>query len=86
MHNGSRSMMNTRPPRPPNGFAGRQMRRTSGPTRQAPSNSHDARRNYERYIALAQAQAQSGDIVAAENYYQHAEHYFRSMSADRGTT
>jgi uncharacterized protein DUF4167 len=46
----------------------------------------NAQRNYERYLALAQAQAQSGDIVGAENYYQHAEHYYRSMSADRETT
>ena len=42
--------------------------------------------NYERYLALAQAQARSGDTIGAENYYQHAEHYFRSMSADRETT
>ncbi len=48
--------------------------------------SQNAQRNYERYLALAQAQAQSGDIVGAENYYQHAEHYYRSMSADRETT
>ncbi|MGB9001917.1 MAG: DUF4167 domain-containing protein [Pseudolabrys sp.] len=48
--------------------------------------SHNARRNYERYLALAQAEAQSGNTVAAENYYQHAEHYFRSMSSDRGAT
>jgi Domain of unknown function (DUF4167) len=26
------------------------------------------------------AEAQNGNTVAAENYYQHAEHYFRSMS------
>jgi hypothetical protein len=38
------------------------------------------------YIALAQAQAQSGDIIGAENYYQYAEHYFRAMSADREAT
>ena len=25
-------------------------------------------------------------MIRAENYYQHAEHYFRSMSSDRGTT
>jgi hypothetical protein len=25
------------------------------------------------------AQAQNGNTIAAENYYQHAEHYFRSM-------
>jgi hypothetical protein len=48
--------------------------------------SQNAQRSYERYLALAQAQAQSGDVVGAENYYQHAEHYFRSMSSDRETT
>ena len=47
--------------------------------------SHNARRNYERYVALAQAELQAGDRVAAENYYQHAEHYLR-MSSDRGAT
>jgi hypothetical protein len=25
-------------------------------------------------------------MIGAENYYQHAEHYFRSMSSDLGTT
>jgi hypothetical protein len=43
-------------------------------------------RNYERYLALARAEAQIGNTVAAENYYQHAEHYFRSMSSDKGAT
>jgi Domain of unknown function (DUF4167) len=42
--------------------------------------SEPAQRSYERYLALAQAQAQAGDRVGAESYYQHAEHYFRSMS------
>ncbi len=50
----------------------------------APSRgSHNARRDYERYLALAQAEVQAGDKVAAENYYQHAEHYFRSMSSEQ---
>lgn len=39
----------------------------------------DPRRNYERYLALARAEALAGDRIAAENYFQHAEHYFRSM-------
>ena len=39
----------------------------------------DAQRTYERYLALARAEAQTGDRVAAENYFQHAEHYFRAM-------
>ncbi|UPK39365.1 DUF4167 domain-containing protein [Bradyrhizobium sp. 186] len=37
------------------------------------------RRSYERYLALAHAEALNGDRIAAENYFQHAEHYFRSM-------
>ena len=44
--------------------------------------SQNARRNYERYLALARAEAQIGNTVGAENYYQYAEHYFRSMSSD----
>lgn len=39
----------------------------------------DAQRNYERYLALALAEVRTGDRIAAENYFQHAEHYFRSM-------
>jgi hypothetical protein len=38
---------------------------------------------FERYIALAQEAATSGDRVAAENLYQHAEHYFRLSNASR---
>jgi hypothetical protein len=30
-------------------------------------------------LALARAEAQNGNTIAAENYYQHAEHYFRLM-------
>jgi len=33
-------------------------------------------------LALARAEALIGNTVGAENYYQHAEHYFRSMSSD----
>ena len=36
-------------------------------------------------MAMAQAEILNGDIVAAENYYQHAEHYLRSMSPDTET-
>jgi hypothetical protein len=59
--------------------------RTRGRRHRAKQNgSGSAQRSYERYLALAQEEAQSGNIVAAENYYQHAEHYYRSMSRDRG--
>jgi hypothetical protein len=45
-----------------------------------PANAHRA---YERYLALAREASLAGDPVEAENFYQHAEHYFRLMR-DRG--
>ena len=36
---------------------------------------------YERYQQLARDAASSGDRVLAENYHQHAEHYFRVLRA-----
>ena len=50
--------------------------RPSGDGRQAVGN---ARNNYERYTAMAKDAARRGDVVEAENLYQHAEHYFRVM-------
>src|SRR4029079_16504403 len=35
----------------------------------------------EKYIQLARDANSSGDPVAAENYYQHAEHYYRLIAA-----
>jgi Domain of unknown function (DUF4167) len=40
----------------------------------------DSRRSYERYMALARAAGSTGDATEIENYYQHAEHYFRLMN------
>lgn len=37
---------------------------------------------FERYVALAREAASAGDRIAAENLYQHAEHYFRVMNAN----
>jgi len=51
--------------------------------RPEPTGSQNAQRNYEQYLALARAEAQAGNTIGAENYYQYAEHYFRSMSSDR---
>jgi hypothetical protein len=36
---------------------------------------------FERYIALAREATANGDRIAAENFYQHAEHYFRINNA-----
>src|SRR5881628_3161474 len=34
----------------------------------------------EKYVQLARDAQASGDPVAAENYFQHAEHYFRLIA------
>ncbi len=47
--------------------------------------SLDPRQNYERYLALARAETLAGDRIAAENYLQHAEHYWRSMQEPAGS-
>src|SRR6266568_7747240 len=38
---------------------------------------------FERYVALAREATASDDRIAAENFYQHAEHYFRINNARR---
>jgi Domain of unknown function (DUF4167) len=55
----------------------------SGPARTTHPSSQSAQRSYEKYLALARAEAQAGNPVDAENYYQHAEHFFRAMRSAR---
>jgi Domain of unknown function (DUF4167) len=38
---------------------------------------------YEKYLQLARDANSSGDRVMAENYLQHAEHYYRIMTAQQ---
>jgi hypothetical protein len=86
MQNGTRSNRTKRGPKSAAPYANRSRQRPSNVASPQLSGGQTAQRNYERYLTLAQAQAQSGDRVGAENYYQHAEHYLRSMSSDRETT
>jgi hypothetical protein len=86
MQNGPKTMTSTHRPKSARPFANRSKQWTSNGVRTDLRGSQNAQRSYERYLALAQAQAQSGDVIGAENYYQHAEHYYRSMSSDRETT
>ena len=51
------------------------------PRHPEPKNYQNAQRHYERYLALARSEDQNGNAIAAENYYRHAEHYFRSISS-----
>ena len=83
MHNGQNT---SRHPRPAGSYAGRSRQWSSNAPRADQKGAHNAQRNYERYLALAQAEAQAGDRVAAENYYQHAEHFLRAMRSDAGAS
>ncbi len=64
---------------------GRNQRRRQGtnPNRALDSNGPEVRirgtanQVYDKYIALARDASSAGDRVKAENYLQHAEHYFR---------
>lgn len=38
---------------------------------------------YDKYQSLARDASSSGDRIAAENYLQHAEHYYRILSASQ---
>jgi Domain of unknown function (DUF4167) len=78
--------MSTRRPRPVGSFTARSAQTNTSAARSASNGFQSAQRSYERYLTLAQEEARSGNVVAAENYYQHAEHYFRLMSSNRAAT
>ena len=86
--NDPKTTMNSRQPRSSGSYNNnnnRSKRWESNGSRERPRGNQNAQRSYERYLALAQAEAQAGDRVAAENYYQHAEHYYRMMSSNPET-
>ena len=53
---------------------------SNGPNLKIRGSAHQI---FERYLALAREATASGDRIAAENFYQHAEHYFRVDNARR---
>jgi hypothetical protein len=55
----------------------------AGFVRRQPVSIQSFQKTYERYLSLARAEALSGDRIAAENYFQHAEHYFRAIRENR---
>jgi hypothetical protein len=75
-NNNSGNNPNNRGPRPPHRM---QTFDSNGPSVKIRGNAYQV---FERYVALAREAASSGDRIAAENLYQHAEHYFRIMNAD----
>jgi len=59
------------------GSSGNRVYESNGPDVKVRGNaSHIA----EKYVNLARDASSGGDLVAAENYLQHAEHYFRLVA------
>jgi hypothetical protein len=75
MQHGPKTIMSTRQSKLTAPFSARSKRWTSNTARPESNGKQNAQRNYERYLALAQAEALSGNLIGAENYHQHAEHY-----------
>jgi hypothetical protein len=65
-------------------FSGRSEASERKLSRAAGVRSTDVKGSYERYMALARAVGSTGDATEIENYYQHAEHYFRTMKGQAG--
>jgi len=53
--------------------------RSSGNVNDAKSRNN-ANQTHEKYLALARDALAGGDRVAAENYFQHADHYYRVVA------
>lgn len=51
---------------------------SSGPEIRVRGNAHQV---LEKYLGLARDASAQGDRISAENYYQHAEHYFRVINS-----
>src|SRR5579871_1980791 len=66
------------PNRPPNR---NQIFDSSGPDVRVRGNAHQV---FDKYQALAREAASSGDRIAAEAYYQYADHYFRVIQSMGG--
>lgn len=53
--------------------------RKAGAKRSRSKGSAHPKSSFDRYMELARAAAAAGDAVQSENYFQHADHYFRLM-------
>jgi len=58
---------------------GQQTFDSSGPEVRIRGNAYQV---LEKYLAMARDATAAGDRIAAENFYQHAEHYYRVINAN----
>ena len=52
---------------------------SNGPSIRVRGNAHQV---YEKYLTMARDAHVSGDRIMAENYHQHADHYFRILNSE----
>ena len=52
---------------------------SNGPSVRVRGNAYQV---MEKYLTLARDASASGDRIAAENFYQHAEHYYRILNVN----
>jgi len=69
------------PRRPHNGNPRQQTFDSNGPDVRIRGNAYQV---LEKYLAMARDATSAGDRIAAENYYQHAEHYYRIVNVNGG--
>src|SRR3954469_19049292 len=77
-HNQHKQHHNHNPNRPPNR---NQIFDSSGPDVRVRGNAHQV---FDKYQALAREAASSGDRIAAEAYWQYADHYYRMIQSQGG--
>src|SRR6187401_3041894 len=77
-HNQHKQQHNHNPNRPPNR---NQIFDSSGPDVRVRGNAHQV---FDKYQALAREAAASGDRIAAEAYWQYADHYYRVIQTMGG--
>src|ERR1700756_2348073 len=70
-----------RGPRKPHLSAKQQTFDSNGPDVRVRGNAYQV---LEKYLALARDASSAGDRIAAENFLQHAEHYYRLINAYSG--
>lgn len=75
--------MNSRPPNQGGSRGGPRPNRTNG-NRGRASGPRVPKKSVEHYLALAREAEAAGDVVGSQNYYQHAEHYFRQAQSRDG--
>ncbi len=68
-----------RGPRKPHVSTKQQTFDSNGPDIRVRGNAYQV---LEKYLAMARDATSAGDRIAAENYLQHAEHYYRLINAN----